>query len=82
MAASMGAALLAAGKKGDGVYETSNNYINTNSWFGDWSYFTATGYPFFSRGGSYADSNAGVFYFDTSSGDGSSYGSFRVVLAP
>ena len=73
---------LAAGKKGDGVYETSNNYINTNSWFGAHSYFHYTSSPFFVRGGGYDYSNAGVFYVNKSSGSANSGASFRVVLVP
>ena len=72
---------LAAGKKGDGVYETSNNYQNTNSWFGTYSDFPSTSLPFFYHGGDYNISNAGVFYFDNSNGSDYSYGSFRVALA-
>ena len=72
---------LAAGKKGDGVYETSNNYQYTNSWFGVNSYFPATSYPFFSRGGYYNSSIAGVFYFEGSNGNDGSSISFRVALA-
>ena len=71
---------LAAGKKGDGVYETSNNYQNTNSWFGAYSYFPRTSYPFFHRGGYYNISNAGVFYFNSNNGSAYSGISFRVVL--
>lgn len=38
--------------KGDAVYETSSNYLNTNSWFADYSYFPYSNNPFFTRGGS------------------------------
>ena len=73
---------LAAGKKGDGVYETSNSYINDNSWFGAYSYFPSTSSPFFYRGGGYNVSNAGVFYFGGHSAHAVSALSFRVVLVP
>ena len=73
---------LAAGKKGDGVYETSNNYINTNSWFGAYSYFPYTSNPFFNRGGNDYNSGAGVFYFFNDSGSAYLSSSFRVVLVP
>ena len=73
---------LAAGKKGDGVYETSNNYINTNSWFGAFSGFPYARSPFFGRGGYCSQSAAGVFYFDYSTGHAYSSCSFRVVLVP
>ena len=72
---------LAAKKKGDGVYETSNNYQKTNSWFGADSYFPSISNPFFLRGGDYNDSDAGVFYFYGYYGYISSGYSFRVALA-
>ena len=72
---------LAAEKKGDGVYETSNNYSNTNSWFGAYSGFPDTGNPFFNRGGNYRNSNAGVFYFSNDHGGANPHVSFRVALA-
>ena len=71
---------LAAGKKGDGVYETSNNYQNSNSWFGAYSNFPNTSIPFFYRGGRYYDGGAGVFYFNYNDGSAYPYTSFRVVL--
>ena len=73
---------LAVGKKGDGVYETSNQYNSTSdSWFGTYSKFPDTIYPFFYRGGDYDYGYAGVFCFSGSSGLVYSSGSFRVVLA-
>ena len=72
---------LAAGKKGDGVYETSNQYSSSSgSWFGAYSYFPYTNGPFFNRGGNYGSSNAGVFYFGSHFGGAYPYHSFRVVL--
>ena len=72
---------LAAGKKGDGVYETSNQYSSSSgSWFGAYSYFPYTSGPFFNRGGNYGSSNAGVFYFGSHFGGAYPYHSFRVVL--
>lgn len=41
-----------ASKYGDAVYETSANGNTSNgSWYGDYSYFPYTSYPFFTRGG-------------------------------
>ena len=72
---------LAAGKKGDGVYETSNQYSSSSgSWFGAYSYFPYTNGPFFNRGGNDYNSNAGVFYFGSHFGGAYPYHSFRVVL--
>ena len=74
---------LAAGKKGDGVYETSNHYSRSaGSWFGAYSYFPFTESPFFGRGGGYNGSHAGVFYFNNTYGVALSNYSFRVVLVP
>ena len=72
---------LAIEKKGDGVYETSNNNYNNNSWFGTYSYFPHTSYPFFYRGGYCDNSSAGVFYFNACNGSVDSVDSFRVALA-
>ena len=73
---------LAAGKKGDGVYETSDQYTSTSgSWFEACSTFPSTYNPFFYRGGYYNTSMAGVFCFNYESGADGSTSSFRVVLA-
>ena len=70
-----------AGVYGDAVYETSANGNSSNgSWYGDYSYFPYSSSPFFARGGSYNDGSiAGVFFFGSGSGNGSS-DSFRPVL--
>ena len=68
-------------KYGDAVYETSNSYTGTTSWYSDNSDFPSTGCPFFSRGGNYSNtSNAGVFYFYFSDGYNYTLYSFRLVL--
>ena len=73
---------LAAGKKGDGVYETSDQFTSTSgSWFEACSTFPSTYNPFFYRGGYYNTSMAGVFCFNYESGADGSTSSFRVVLA-
>ena len=71
-----------SGKYGDAVYETSANGNSRNSsWYGDYSFFPDTSYPFFWRGGYYiGGTDAGVFSFDDNSGDSNSYYSFRPVL--
>ena len=71
---------LAAGKKGDGIYETSNNYTNYNAWFGADSHFPSTSTPFLNRGGDCSNGHAGIFYFYNSNGIITSSSSFRVVL--
>ena len=68
-------------KYGDAVYETSTNGSGSTSWYGDYSYFPYTGYPFFKRGGYYNDGAvAGVFYFNSYGGSSDSSTSFRPVL--
>ena len=68
-------------KYGDAVYETSTNGSGSTSWYGDYSTFPGTSYPFFRRGGNCNNgSNAGVFCFYNIGGSSSSYNSFRPVL--
>ena len=71
-----------AGVYGDTVYETSANGNTINgSWYGDYSNFPDTSFPFFIRGGFYSDgSGAGVFYFDRDTGNAPSSVSFCPVL--
>lgn len=53
-----------ASKYGDAVYETSNNYMNSNSWYSQRSYFPYLNFPLFVRGGECNNwSDAGLFYF-------------------
>ena len=62
---------------GDAVWETSNGYIESNSWNGDNSYSPRTTSPIFHRGGNYSYyGSSGIFSFiyDTYLGDG--YDSF------
>ena len=69
------------GVYGDAVYETSTSGSGTTSWYGDYSNFPFTSYPFFYRGGSCnSGSSAGVFYFYYGNGNGHSSRSFRPVL--
>ena len=68
-------------KYGDAVYETSTNGSGSTSWYGDYSYFPYTSFPFFIRGGGYNNgTDAGVFYFHYYDGISVSYNSFRPVL--
>ena len=77
-----------ASKYGDAIYETSSGTYNgsgtsnTQSWYGDYSNFPYSGYPFFQRGGYYnsSGSSAGVFYFVSGDGYGYNSDSFRPVL--
>ena len=69
-------------KYGDAVYETSVNGSSSNSsWYGDWSNFPNTDWPFFKRGGYCSNgTDAGMFYFNNDSGGNNSERSFRPVL--
>ena len=70
-----------SGKYGDAVYETSTNGSGSTSWYGDYSVFPNTSYPFFRRGGGYNDGTvAGVFYFNNNNGNSNGSISFRPVL--
>ncbi len=71
-----------SGKYGDAVYETSaNGNSSSSSWYGDYSYFPYTDWPFFYRGAYYSNgTSAGVFCFYNDDGDSGSYYSFRPVL--
>ena len=69
-------------KKGDAIFETSSNYYsNTGSWFSTYAYMPYPYAVFFYRGGTYGNSNAGVFFFGNSYGYQEPNGSFRLVLA-
>ena len=68
-------------KYGDALYETSTRGDGNTSWYGDYSSFPYTSYPFFLIGGGYANgTDAGMFYFGTSNGDNYRDSSFRPVL--
>ena len=54
-----------------------------NSWYGDYSNFVETSYPWFVRSGSYVDGLlTGVFYFARAEGKNGISGGYRIVLAP
>ena len=62
------------GKTGDATTETSG-------WYSDFAAFPLSGYPWLTRGGSYAYGiNVGVFYFINSNGGGDRSVSARAVL--
>ena len=70
-----------SGKYGDAVYETSTSGSGSTSWYGNYSIFTNTSYPFFHRGGNYnSAASAGIFCFNGSNGNAYSDSSFRPVL--
>ena len=72
-----------SGKYGDAVYETSSNSSSpwNLSWYGDYSSFPSTDWPFFRRGGYYnSGTYAGVFCFGYNNGNSYSFRSFRPVL--
>ena len=75
------------GLLGDATKEIANTKANASSgdsgnWFNDYAYFATPTYPWFRRGGHYANgSGAGVFYFARYGGGAGSSGSARLVLA-
>lgn len=68
---------------GEAIWETSSAGNTSNSsWYGDYSYFSNTSYPFVSRGGYYNNgSYAGAFAFYSSGGYAYYNSGFRAVLA-
>ncbi len=71
----------AAGKKGDSVYEISDNINGLYSWFGDWNNMPNAGDPWFTRGSRFNDgSAAGAFYFAGYWGGSDSRIGFRPVI--
>ena len=73
---------LTVNKKGDAVWETSNNINGSYAWFGDYTYMPNTSIPWFLRGGRFNNgSSAGAFDFYGNWGGTNSYHSFRPVLA-
>ena len=72
---------LTVNKKGDAVWETSNNINGSYSWFADYSYMPSTSAPWFVRGGTYDDTtSAGAFLFHRTGGGPNSSNGFRPVL--
>jgi hypothetical protein len=68
-------------KKGDVTYETSASVALASSWFTDYSYMPLTTYPYFLRGGRYADgANSGAYAYSAYTGCEYSAGSFRPIL--
>lgn len=67
--------------KGDALYETSNSYTGSVSWFGDYAKAPYMSGPWLGRGGGYdVSTTAGAFSFSSTSGAGYDSESFRSVL--
>ena len=72
---------LAINKKGDAVYETSNNIDGSYSWFNDYSYMPNADGPWFERGArSGSGSHAGAYSISDTTGVMNSRSGFRPVL--
>ena len=69
-----------AGIYGDAIYETSTAGKDINAWYGGDSYNVYGTEPFFMRGGDYAISNSGVFWFESYTGNTHGYIGFRPAL--
>jgi hypothetical protein len=72
---------LTVNKKGDALWETSNNINGSYSWFSDYSYMPNTSNPWFLRGGAcYSGFGAGAFSFSYTIGGTNSNNGFRPTL--
>ena len=68
-------------KKGDAIYETSNSYTGSNSWYLKYSYMSYLTYNFIERGGYRSLTNgSGMFFFNGSEGAASASDTFRPTL--
>jgi hypothetical protein len=68
-------------KYGDAVYEISSTYSGDNSWYRDASGTLETNYPWFSRGGVYANTyNAGINNFSAHNGAANAANSWRIII--
>ena len=68
---------------GDATGEMGPITSNKSSWYQDYAYFVLSSYPWFGRGGDYLNASAaGVFYFDSFTGDANGYCGSRLVLVP
>ena len=68
-------------RKGEGIWETSDNGEETTSWNGDYSYFMNSTCPFIRRGGDWGNtSKTGIFAFVSDDGYSTRSVSFRPVL--
>ena len=72
---------LASSKKGDAIYEISNESKNeTASWLGQCAYFPYEGNPFFVRSGRFSTDNSGIFFFNYALGHTEGDSTFRMIL--
>ncbi len=66
---------------GDAINETSTEGTGSTSWYNDSSYYPGLNNPYLIRGGHFwNNSNAGLFYFYYTVGDGNYVNGFRVTL--
>ncbi|MDD2203317.1 MAG: hypothetical protein PHT75_01830 [Bacilli bacterium] len=71
--------ITALNKKGDAIYETSNSYTGTASWFADFSQMAYDKYPWFNRGSDWDTFSTSPFSFICSEGLGG-VNTFRPIL--
>ncbi|HIS38458.1 MAG TPA: hypothetical protein IAB45_03000 [Candidatus Onthousia faecavium] len=60
----------------------SHGLSETAGWYSDYQNMIDAEFPWFGRGGDYANINAGVFYFNSYNGSAGSGRSFRLVMSP
>ena len=65
-----------------GTTYTGHALTETKNWYSDYASFVSTSYTWFRRGGDYNfRASAGVFYFDSGSGDSGAGSSSRLVIS-
>ena len=63
--------------------DNDNNSRYHSSWYGDFSSFVDSTYPWLTRGGIFSNGMiGGSFYFSRFTGANNTYGTFRIVLTP
>ncbi len=67
-------------KFGDAIFETSSSYSENNSWFQNSSSMPTLNDAWFSRGGLYSETGAGLFSFTKNAGHASADWTFRPVI--
>jgi prepilin-type N-terminal cleavage/methylation domain-containing protein len=73
--------IYASTKKGDAIYETSLLYTDYSAWYNDDSTMPYDIYCWFMRGGYYSSGgSAGLFFFNSNSGNASYMYGFRPIL--
>jgi preprotein translocase subunit SecG len=73
--------LLASGRRGEAIFETSTSGFGGNGWNSSSSFFTEQDIPFFMRGGDFNSTTGGIFSYNGVSGQTNASQTFRVVMS-